>query len=357
MFHSPWFLTLLFLVPWFAWRMFRERERTGIAFSSVAVASRLAPTIRQRLMWLPRALTIAAMTLMIFSIAQPREGREETFIDTDGIAIEMVVDRSGSMQAIDFKIDERSVDRLTAIKKVVADFVIGDDKLPGRQTDLIGLITFAGYADDETPVTLDHGYLIARLQEAEIEMTRGEDGTAIGDAISLAVERLNSLDDRQKQKVKNKIIILLTDGENNAGEMDPIPAAELAQTMGIKVYTIGVGTQGEAPVPTTDIFGRSTMQWMQVNIDEDTLRKVAEITGAKYFRATDTDSLEKIYAEIDTLEKTKVEAQRFTDYRDLAVQSYATPFMVVPPWLLIVFGLLGIRWFLEMIWLHELTAD
>ena len=143
---------------------------------------------------------------------------------------------------------------LTAIKNVAGKFVTGGENLDGRFSDLVGLITFAGYADGETPPTLDHAFLVSQLNNAQIVTNRSEDGTAIGDAISLAVEKLNALDQRQKQKVKSKVIILLTDGENNAGELEPIQAAELAQTMGIKVYTIGVGTKGQAPVPVTDAF-------------------------------------------------------------------------------------------------------
>jgi Ca-activated chloride channel family protein len=258
---------------------------------------------------------------------------------------------------LDFEIDGEPVDRLTAIKKVASEFVEGDDSrdLAGRFSDLVGLITFAGYADSETPPTLDHAFLISQLNHARIVTTRSEDGTAIGDAISLAVEKLNALDARQKQKVKNKVIILLTDGENNAGELSPVSAAELAATMGIKVYTIGVGTKGEAPVPVTDAFGRRTMQWMRVNIDEATLTKVAEVTGGKYFRATDTDSLGKIYGEIDQLEKTSVEAKHFVDYRELAVQAYSGA-ISFPPLLMIAFVLLTARLVLQQTWLREMTA-
>ena len=269
----------------------------------------------------------------------------------------MVVDRSGSMQAMDFQIDDQHVDRLTAIKKVAGDFVTGesDEKLDGRFSDLVGLITFAGYADGETPPTLDHAFLVSQLNNAQIVRNRSEDGTAIGDAISLAVEKLNALDARQREKVKSKVIILLTDGENNAGVLEPVQAAELAQTMGIKIYTIGVGTKGEAPVPVTDALGRQSVQWMQVNIDEVTLERVASITGGKYFRATDTDSLAKIYAEIDALEKTKVEAKHFVDFRELAVQSYTASWVTLPPLLLIVFALLAARLILQQTWLRELA--
>lgn len=357
MFYSPWYLLLLLIVPLLAWRLFAPRRRSAVRFSSLRIAQQMTPTLRQRLTWLPGALTLGAVVFMILGAARPREGREQTVANSEGIAIEMVVDRSGSMQALDFKIEGEPVDRLTAIKKVAGEFVGGDEKggLDGRFNDLVGLVTFAGYADSQTPPTLDHSFLVSQLNQARFVTDRSEDGTAIGDAISLAVEKLNALDDRQKQKVKSKVIILLTDGENNAGELEPIPAAELAATMGIKVYTIGVGTQGEAPVPVTDPFGRRRMQWMQVTIDEDTLTKVAEVTGGKYFRATDTDSLANIYAEIDKLEKTDVEAKHFVDYRELAVQSYSGVFYF-PPLLMIAFALLVARLVLQQTWLREMTA-
>jgi Ca-activated chloride channel family protein len=233
---------------------------------------------------------------------------------------------------------------------------MGGKELTGRFNDLIGLITFAGYADGESPPTLDHTFLMAQLNGSQIVTERSEDGTAIGDAISLAVEKLNALDKRQKEQVKSKIIILLTDGENNAGELEPVQAAELAETFGIKIYTIGVGTQGQAPMPVTDPFtGRRVIQWVPVSIDEQTLTQVAEMTGGKYFRATDTRSLEKIYETIDQLEKSKVESNHYVDYRELAVQSYDRAGLHVPPLLSIAFGLLMARWLLEETWLRELN--
>ncbi len=356
MFYSPWYLLLLLFVPWCAWRLFANQRRATVRFSSLHLAQQLPPTLRQRLIWLPNVLTLAAIVLLILGLARPREGREQTIAESEGIAIELVVDRSGSMQAMDFQIDGEHVDRLTAIKNVAGKFVTGGDQLDGRFSDLIGLITFAGYADGETPPTLDHTFLVAQLNNAQIVTNRAEDGTAIGDAISLAVEKLNALDEKQKEKVKSKIIIVLTDGENTAGELEPVPAAELAQTMGIKIYTIGVGTKGEAPFPVTDPFsGRQGFQMMQVNIDEETLEQVAATTGGKYFRATDTNSLKRIYAEIDRLEKTKVEAQQYVDYRELAVQAYSTSWFTLPPLLLIAFSLLGARVLLQQTWLRELT--
>ena len=354
MFYSPWFFGLLLLLPVVAWWLFGRRRKSAIRFSSVGVARSIAPTFRQRMLWLPKALTIAALLFLIVGLARPREGREQTIVDSEGIAIEMVVDRSGSMRAMDFKVDGEHVDRLTAIKNVAGKFVTGGEQLDGRFADLIGLITFAGFADGITPPTLDHAFVVANLNNTQMVTERDEDGTAIGDAIALAVEKLNALDDRQPEKIKSKVMILLTDGENNAGDFDPVAAAEVAQTMGIKVYTIGGGTKGKAPIPVQDPFsGRQVVRWMPVSIDEETLKAVAETTGGKYFRATDTDSLTRIYEEIDRLEKTKVQADHFVDYRELAVQSFRAGSFTVPPLLLIAFGLLAARVVLQHTWLRE----
>ena len=360
MWYSPWYFLLSALLPVVAWRLFARRRKPAVRFSSLSIAQQLEPTWRQRFRWLPAALTLASMLAMIIGLARPREGREKTVTETEGIAIELVVDRSGSMQAMDFKIDDEHVDRLTAIKKVVAEFVNGGDQLAGRFSDLVGLITFAGYADGITPPTLDHGFMLSQLNQTKIATNRADDGTAIGDAIALATERLNGLDRRELARgtdnIKSKIIILLTDGENNAGDLEPIRAAEISQTLGIKIYTIGVGTRGQAPMPATDPFtGRTVIRWMPVTIDEETLQKVAGITGGKYYRATDTDSLENIYREIDELEKTNVEAQHFTDYRELAVQSFHIGSVTCPPILLMAFGLLLARFWIEQTWLRELV--
>ena len=377
MFHSPWSLLLLVLLPWAAWALFVQPRRCAVAYSSVALAHRVKPTLRQRLLWLPNVLTLAAMLLLIVGLARPREGRERTITDSEGIAIEMVVDRSGSMRALDFRIQGEQVDRLTAIKSVASKFVAGGDGLEGRFADLVGLITFAGYADGITPPTLDHTFLVDQLNDTEIVANRDEDGTAIGDALALAIEKLHGLEDQQQSppnapdsadastektnepggsKIKSKVVILLTDGENTAGELEPIQAAELAETLGIRIYTIGVGTKGRAPIPVRDGFtGRTFMRTMSVNIDEATLKQVAETTGARYFRATDTESLTKIYEEIDQLEKSKVESQHFVDYRELAVQPIQLGMVKLPPILLAAFALLAVRIVLQRTWLRELA--
>ena len=332
---SAWFLLLLAAVPLVAYKYFRQR-RKAIAFSSTAAAAGLPKTLRQRLTWVPPALGLTALTLLIVAVARPQEGRKETITDSEGIAIEMVVDRSGSMQAMDFKVDGKPVDRLAAIKDVAGKFINGADGLDGRFADLVGLVSFAGNADGLVPPTLDHSYVTSHLDSLEIVDRRSEDGTAIGDGIGLAIEKLADLDLKAQEtdqfdKIKGKVIILLTDGENTAGQIDPIPAAELAKSFDIKIYTIGVGTKGQAPVPVRDPFtGEQRVQMMQVNIDEDTLKKVAEETGGQYFRATDSESLAAIYTEIDQLEKSRVEARHLMDYRELAIEPVQFGGMEIP---------------------------
>lgn len=357
LFYSPEYLWLLLLIPVLAWRrFFVANQRGAILFSSTEIAMHLPRTLRQRLAFLPDALMLLAMTGLIIAIARPRDGRQRTISQSEGIAIELVVDLSGSMQALDFSIDGKRVDRLMAVKNVVSQFVLGSDSLAGRFNDLIGLVTFAGYADAITPPTLDHSFLIATLNQTRIVDSRSEDGTAIGDAIALATEKLNALDAREKRKIKSKIIVLLTDGENNAGALEPLQAAELAEALGIKIYTVGVGTQGQAPYPVRDPFsGRVVLQPMQVDIDEQNLTEIAELTNGKYFRATDTDSLEAIYREIDQLETTKVESKEYVDYRELAVTSYPTRWGSLPPLIAIVLSLLIARVVIQSLWIRELT--
>lgn len=332
MFHAPAYLLLLLALPLIVWRMWVLRETEAVAFSSTQFADFVRPTWRQKLAWMPAAFMLLAMSLLIICLAGPREGNQKTTTSSEGIAIQILVDRSGSMRALDFKKDDQPVDRLTAIKDVAGRFIMGDDKLAGRFNDLVGLVTFAGMATAQTPPTLDHGFVVSQLRETGIVTRRDEDGTAIGDAIGLAVEKLSTMDESQEKQIKSKIAILLTDGENTAGDLDPLQAADLAKMLKMKVYTIGVGTKGRAPVPIRDPFtGRQRILWDDVNIDEETLQQIAQTTGGKYFRATDTESLEAIYTEIDRLEKTEVESVQYVDYRELAVQDLRWGPRRIPP--------------------------
>lgn len=359
MLAHPWWLILLAVVPWLGYRMLARWRSSSIRFSSAATGWQPRRTWRTRLLWLPSALTLMALTLIIVAMARPRFGRDRTLVQTEGIAIELVIDRSGSMRALDFQINGQNVDRLTAIKKVARQFVSGDEEsddkeLPGRVSDLIGLVTFAGYADAMVPLTLDHDFLLNQLEQTRIVQSRREDGTAIGDAISLAVDKLIRLQDQSE--IESRVIILLTDGENTAGEIEPLQAAELAKTMDIKIYTIGVGTKGQAPFPVEVLRNGTIMvRPVEVNIDEKTLRKIAAATGGKYFRATDTESLKQIYAEIDQLEKTEVETKKWIDFQEWAVQWTEVAGYRLPPILLIAFLLLAVRGLLESTFLRQLN--
>ncbi|MCP4775115.1 MAG: VWA domain-containing protein [Planctomycetaceae bacterium] len=363
--NSIWFLLLLFLIPLAIWRLYWNKQETSVSFSSIKNATSIPPSWRQRLRWLPHALKIMAIACMIFAIARPQQGRKQTITNTEGIAIEMIVDRSSSMQALDFELEGRAVDRLTAIKNVAEKFVLGNDELDGRFSDLVGLLTFAGYVDSLAPPTLDHSYLTSQLQTAEIVDSPNEDGTAIGDAIGLAVEKLTNLNLKPEEnnsselnsEIKSKVIILLTDGENTAGDLDPLDAADLANTLDIKIYTVGVGTKGTAPVPVLDPFSnRRVLQMMPVNIDEETLTQVAEKTGGKYFRATSSESLEKIYEEIDILEKTEVEASHYVDYREMATETVHFGAIPVPPVALLALIFLAIATLLSKTAFRTATA-
>jgi len=239
-----------------------------------------------------------ALSLLIFAAARPQSGRTKEIVKTEGIDIMLVLDISGSMAAEDFTPDNR----LEVAKRVIKDFV------GKRKGDRIGLVLFAGKSFTQCPLTVDYEVLNSFLERAHIGQV--EDGTAIGMALATATNRL------RESKAKSKIIILLTDGVNNAGEVDPATAAKLAAGVGIKVYSVGAGTNGYAPVPVKDpLFGTRLVR-MRVEIDEQTLQNVADLTGGEYFRATDTKSLEAIYDRIDEMEKSTVELEHFTEYTE-----------------------------------------
>lgn len=342
---QPWFLLLLpaALLPWWTAR----RQRGAVAHADLADAHSAGASLAARLRFLPTLLRSLAVALVILSIARPVKANEQTQVRVEGIAIQMVVDRSGSMRALDFSLRGKQADRLSAIKAVARDFIVGGGSagsagdLGGRPNDLIGLTTFCSFADGICPLTLDHDYLVESLEQVTFA-GRGEDGTAIGDGLALAVERLKDVRVRAKELndanapqegtiVKSRAIILLTDGENTAGDIEPRDAAKLAQSYGIRVYTIGVGTNGVAPIPSQDFFGRQVMDYQQVAIDEPLLKEIATGTGGRYFRATDTASLSAIYAEIDRLERTETESRRYLEYADFAVESVSLGRLRLPP--------------------------
>jgi Ca-activated chloride channel homolog len=324
-FQDPWWLLLVLPVIAAGIAMYWRRPRAAVLYSNVAMLRRLPVTWAQRGKRFLPMLFLAGMVALIIALARPQHGKEEFRIRAEGIAIEMAVDRSGSMQALDFTINNEPANRLETIKKVFREFVEGDGELTGRTDDLIGLVAFGGFAEAKCPLTLDHSALMQVLEDVKIpqpirnrqgeiinqRLLQEESATAIGDAIALAVERLKPV------KAKSKIIILLTDGESNAGVLEPLEAAKIAKTFGIKIYTIGIGSNDPVPFPTTDMFGRKVTIRQVFPLDEKTLNAIAETTGGKYFNARDTASLKEVYANINKLEKTVSEGRRYTQYREL----------------------------------------
>ena len=302
-FLQPDWLWLLALLPAVLLLRGRSGAVAAIEYSDVGIARKVARAARSRVgrwVWL---LPILAAALMIVGLARPIIGHGRTLITANGIDIVLGLDVSGSMQALDFKLADRRVNRIEVVKSVVSKFV--DE----RPDDRIGLIAFAGKPYLVSPLTLDHDWLQQNLER--ITVAGADDGTAIGSAIAAGVNRLRGT------AAKSKVIILLTDGMNNTGKISPMAAAEAAKAMGVKVYTIGVGVRGEAPIPVKDQFGNSRLMMAKVDVDEKTLQAVAAETGGMFYRATDTDSLQKIYEQINALEKTAQTAQRFEHTEEL----------------------------------------
>jgi Ca-activated chloride channel homolog len=319
-----WLLLLVPLAGIALWQM-RRRRRAAVLYSSVTILKSLPVTMAMRIKRLLPWVLLAGLGLLVIALARPQRGREEFRVRSEGIAIQMCIDRSGSMQALDFQIDQKRANRLAVVKKTFREFVGGGSGLSGRDDDLIGLIAFGGYADALCPLTLDHAALLHVLEAVEIPQpirdTQGriinerllqeELSTAIGDALALAVDRLKPIE------AKSKIIILLSDGESNAGVVQPAEAAEAAKAFGMKIYTIGVGTTGTVPMPAVDPFGREVLVPQMVRIDEGALKALSDATGGRYFNAQDTETLRNIYGEIDRLEKSVAEGRVYTEYKEL----------------------------------------
>lgn len=305
--RQAWFLlAALLAIPVYRWS---RRPPGRLTFSSLRLVP-ARPSLRARLAFVPPLLLAGSIVSLSIALAGPRIGNRSSRLSKDGIAIMMVVDVSGSMRALDLSDGERERDRLTAVLDVFADFVSGVGDLPGRPNDAIGLVSFARYADSRCPLTLDHDTLVRIARSLEIVEDRAEDGTAIGDGLGLAVERL------RESKARSRVVILLTDGVSNAGSDTPAAAAALARKAGIKVYTVGAGTNGLAPVRVEDPFGRSVLRQVPVEIDEATLRAIADETGGHYFRATDAEGLREVYAAIDRLERTSFEEDRLREFAE-----------------------------------------
>ena len=296
-FARPWFLLLLLLLPvW--WWLNRGRRDTSLVFSRASVLGWLASWRSDRLAHLPDQLRIASLVLLVIGLAGPRTGSSVVDVNAEGIAIVVALDISSSMLAEDVS----PVNRMEVARMTAREFI------SGREFDRIGLVAFAGEALTQVPITIDYPVLYQSLEQLQAGSGMLEDGTAIGTGLATAANRLKRVEG------KSKVIILLTDGENNRGEIDPLTAARATAAYGIKVYTIGLGTEGVARVPVAR--GPFGVQYasLPVHIDEALLTQVADITGGRYFRAQSREALENIYAQIDELEKTSVNVRRYMDY-------------------------------------------
>ena len=332
-FESPWMFLLL--VPLAALVLWRRSDRIRLRFSSTAAASRVAVSWRARLVGLPALLRALVLAALVLAMARPQHGTERARDISQGVAIGMVVDRSSSMGER-MRFGGQAVTRLEAVKKVFREFVDpAEGEMGGRPNDLIGMTAFAQYADSVCPLTLSHATLIQLLDSVRLVEDRREDGTAIGDAVALAAARLHRAEESLRQpgqerpgyEIKSKIVILLTDGENNAGDRSVRDAAELCKQWDIKVYAIGVGDEHGLQTP----FGRLSTP-LRRGFDDRALRDLAEVTGGEYWLATDADTLRSVHEEINRLEKSEFEIVRYLDYRE-----------AFAPWALLALAMLSLE--------------
>jgi Ca-activated chloride channel family protein len=294
-FKNPELLWLaLVVLPMVAYYVFLQRKnRVEFRYSNVAVSKDAEATLKSKLIHAPFVLRTLVVCLLVVVLARPQSSSSWQDVTTEGIDIVMALDISGSMLAEDFK-----PNRLEAAKKVAKTFITN------RPNDRLGLVVFAGESFTQCPLTTDHSVILNLFADVKSGMLT--DGTAIGMGLGTSVKRLKD------SEAISKVVILLTDGDNNSGSIAPGTAAEIAKEFGVRVYTIGVGTRGTAPFPVVDPFGRTRYQDMEVKINEELLTRIAEMTGGKYFRATDNASLENVYREIDELERSKIDV---TEYR------------------------------------------
>ncbi len=307
-FRDPLFLLVGLFAPVWVWLGLRSTSR--LTYSSLDLMDEMPQTLRARLANLPAVLLGLSCFLLAIALAGPRTGDSTTEVHREGIAITLVVDVSGSMDARDFVRGNMGVSRLDAVKEIIARFVTGGEGLSGRPDDLISLVVFARYADAICPLTLDHLNLSQILADVTINRDPDEQGTAVGEGLALAVERLRG------HEAESKILILLTDGVNNAGEIDPMQAAKLAAAHDMRVYAIGAGRTGLAPVPVQTRDGRTVLQRVRVELDEKSLQAIAHETGGRYFHATNAKALAQVYAEIDRLERTEITEIKYLQYTE-----------------------------------------
>ncbi len=302
---NPWFLLLAALIPLLLWRYISLRRlgKGSLRFSSTMAMEGTRPPWTVRMRHVLFGAKLAALALIVVAMARPQRGIEEEEVLTEGVDIIVALDASGSMAAEDFE----PKNRLFVAKLVVRQFV------EGLRHDRVGLVVFAGKAFTRCPLTLDYGVILNLLED--IQLGTIEDGTAIGSALTASLNRL------RESKAKSKVIILVTDGVNNRGEIQPLDAARMAQALGVKIYTVGVGSRGTARFPVNDpTYGKIYMN-LPVEIDEASLTRIAETTGGIYYRATDRPSLERIFQEIARLEKTKIEVKNYTHYNELFIKA------------------------------------
>jgi Ca-activated chloride channel homolog len=313
-FEEPLALILILIIPlWIYWD--RLDKKSTILYSSIGHLKNLQSKGFSGAFHLSPSLRCLAVFFIILSLARPQQGQTTREVSTKGVDIVLAVDASGSMRALDFKKDDQRITRLEALKGVASEFI------KKRQQDRIGLVAFGQEAFTQCPLTLDQNILLSFLDELTIGIAG--DSTAIGSALGIAVKRLKDLES------KSKVIILLTDGRSNAGALAPIQGAQIAKALDIKVYTIGIGSKGKAPFLVNTLFGQRYV-YQNVDLDEKTLKEIAQITGAAYFRATDLESLKNIYDQIDYLEKTEVKTLEYSRYFELF------PYFLIPGLLLFV---------------------
>ena len=300
-FQNPWLLLFLLALPLLTLQVRRNYQST-VHFPSLTVLKALRPSKVDLYAGIPFIIRFLAIIFLTIALARPQEGHKSTEILSVGVDIMLALDTSGSMRALDFIEEEKRITRLAVVKGVVSEFI------ENRPTDRIGMVVFGEQAYTQCPLTLDQGILQSFLSKLEIGMAG--DSTAIGSAIGIAIKRLKDLEST------SKVIILLTDGRNNAGTLVPLQAAQTAKTFGIKIHTIGVGTQGKAPFLVNSIFGQRYV-YQDVDIDETTLTEISKVTGGQYFRATDLESLKNIYKQIDEMEKSEVKVIDYSEYKEI----------------------------------------
>lgn len=301
--QSPWFLILAPLLIALVFYKRMRRKKAAIKFSSGKLLSEVETSLKVKMSGHLADLRVAVLVLIVIALARPVWPVAQAKIKTEGIDIVLAVDVSTSMRAEDFEIGGKRMNRLDVVKDVIEDFI------RQRKNDKIGMVVFASRAYTVCPLTLDKNWLLKNLDRVQIGMVG--DGTAIGSGIASAINRLKGT------KAKDKVIILLTDGRNNTGKIHPLTAAEMAKTLGVKIYTIGAGSRGPVPYPFRDAFGRIVYKPVKIDIDEEALEKIASMTNARYYRATDTESLREIYEQINRLETYTIEEKGYTEYREL----------------------------------------